>query len=946
MMTYAVHAQSQLISVSGKVTDSNTSEFIPFAHIFIQGTSIGTTTNLYGNFSLDVPSSLLSQELQVTCLGYKSTSFIFGESPQPILIKLEEDIIQLEEVVVKPETAENLMKEALLRIPDNYDTTARKHSGYYKMTSMLGNKTSNYIEAFLDIVKPSMSEIRRSKKGRKDSTRFREVRTIPSEVKDWKLKAMIDWESTPRQIENRDIVKQFMTEEKVYNEFMSLFDFQLENMVYIDGRRTYKINLAPKKNKRKAYWNGSIFLDEETKAFVKIDFVSTDNMFRTLKGQLNYKLMSSLYKVKYDQGEWKERISYKLTGDKWYFDEVNSSKQFLISSKKRSLSEVPVNVTVEYHTDSIRGNYVAPDSIIFLPYSKNWWENAEYIESLYDSVFWNEFDGGKRLEISSKESLEENNLDRSLGYQFTKLDTLQGTLTSLRTSYDVGFYHLDIEVLPEEEILKGSSLIRFKVVEPTNRIQVDLFSEMAIEKIEWRGQQLKFEREYNAVYVYFPKTLTKGSVDEIKVFYSGRPVDYDPAIPMYASFLWLEDDNGNPLIQAICQGYGASGWWPNKDHLSDEPDSAKVTVTVPADLEVISNGRLMNKTELDNKKTRFDWAVSYPINNYNITFNIGRYKHTTDQYVNGTSKLDLDYYMLQENDTDISVTTAIVKPMLKTFEKYFGPYPFPNDGFKLVESPHAMEHQSCVAIHSGYFYDADDSGIWSDMPADDIIYSIVLHESAHEWWGNSVSCTDNAELWLHEAFATYAEALFVEDHYGYAASQKYLNRMKKQVKNQMAIIGKPNVNHIHYEIGDMYTKGALTLNTLRNVIANDDLWFFILKGLQTEFRHQSITTLKLIAFVNKVTKTDYSYFFDQYLRYTDIPKLEMTYQEIEDKTYFKYRWLADVEGFAMPIKYAMADGDWEKIYPTNHWKQLQISDEHIDKISVNTEQFYVDTLVR
>ncbi len=259
------------------------------------------------------------------------------------------------------------------------------------MTSLLDGKNAKYTEAYLDIVKPTFREVKLSKKGRKDSTHFREVRTIPSEIKDWKLKAMIDWESTPRQIENRDIVKQFLTQ-RTYDEFMSLFDFELESMVYIDGRRNYKINLAPKKSKRNAYWNGSIFIDEETKAFVKIDFISSENMFRSLKRQLNYKLMSALYKVKYDQGQWKERVSYKLIGDKWYLNEVNSSKQFLISSKKRSLSEAPVDVTVEYKTDSARSNFIAPDSMVFLPYSKNWWENAEYIESLYDSAFWSDFD--------------------------------------------------------------------------------------------------------------------------------------------------------------------------------------------------------------------------------------------------------------------------------------------------------------------------------------------------------------------------------------------------------------------------------------------------------------------------------------------------------------------------------------------------------------------------
>lgn len=927
------------VVISGKVVDRQTSEEIPFAHIFVAGTEVGTTSNLYGNFSIKVPESALTSGFQVTCLGYQPYSFQLSDSQtQPLLIKLNEDVIRLEEVVIKPETAENIMKEALQRIPYNYDTSAHKLSGYYKMSSLLEDKNAKYTEAYIDIVKPTFSEVKQSKQSRKDSTHFREVRTIPSEVSDWKLKAMIDWESTPRRIENRDIVKQFLNQ-KTYDEFMSLFDFELESMVYIDGRRSYKINLIPKKNKRKAYWNGSIFIDEETKAFAKVDFVSTENMFRSLKAQLNYKLMSSLYNVKYDQGEWKERISYKLVGDKWYFNEVNSSKQFLISSKKRSLSEAPVDVTVEYKTDSVRSNYIAQDSMIFLPYSKNWWENAEYIESLYDSVFWTEFDDIHQLEIASPKPSSYNKEGNNVGYQFTKLDTLQGTLTPLRSSYDVGFYHLDVEVFPKEEVLKGSSLIRFNVVKPTNQIQIDLYSEMKIDRIEWRGQNLSFEREYNAVYINFRERLKSGSIEEVQVFYAGRPVDYDPNIPLYASFLWLEDDSGNPWLQAICQGYGASGWWPNKDHLSDEPDSARISITVPADLDVVSNGRLLAKNNLGDTKTRFDWAVSYPINNYNLTFNVGKYKVIKDMYENGTSQLDLEYHLLEENDTDVTITTAVVKPMLQTFEKYFGPYPFPKDGFKIVESPHAMEHQSCVAIHSGYFYDADDSGIWSDLSEEDINYSIVLHESAHEWWGNNVSCTDNAELWIHEAFATYAEALFVEDHYGYEAGQRYLNAMKGQVLNRYPILGKPGVNHIHYDITDMYTKGALMLNTLRHVLDDDKVWFAILKDIQIDFKYQNITSEQIINYINQKTEMDLGYFFDQYLNVTGLPRLEMERVMVMGVSTIKFRWVNTPTGFKMPIDY-LSNGQKKRLYPTTEWNKLAV--DRMYEVEINTDQFLIE----
>lgn len=862
--------------ISGKVVDQSTSEPIPFAHVFIQGTSVGTITNLYGNFSLDVPLSLVAQELQVTCLGYKSSNFELSESNESIiLIHLEEDIIQLDEVVITPETAENLMKKAFAKIYDNYDTTDIIFRGYYRMESKLDTFLVRSIESVLDIYKPKLDIKKSYKFLPSDSIYISELHAQAGKQIDFKLKAMVDWENTPYLLSYRDFVREFTYVDNSQEGMLDRYNFKVENMILLQGRQTYVISVTPKKGKNKTFWAGEIFLDEETLAFSKIDVSSTPKMFKKMKRGLAYKLQSKINKVSYDSGEWKESINYVYKDGKWYFSSVNSSKVFLISSKKRGMVRIPATATVEYKTSDVSRSKYVYDSTKYLPKrSEGYWKVERFMEAQYDSVFWNEFDKNNGPEGSINQPDFKENQERRYDYQFTKLDTLQGTLTPFRTSYDVGFYHLDVEVLPEEEILKGSSLIRFKVVEPTDRIQIDLYSEMKIDKIEWRDQSLDFGREYNAVYVNFPKTMNKGSVEEINVFYSGRPVDYDPNIPMYASFLWLEDEAGDPWLQAICQGYGASGWWPNKDHLSDEPDSVRISVTVPQELDVVSNGRLISKKEVLGNKTRFDWAISYPINNYNMTFNIGKYNVTKDTYDNGTSKLDLEYHLLRENDTDVSVTTAIVKPMLQTFEKYFGPYPFPKDGFKLVESPHAMEHQSCVAIHSGYFYDADESGIWSDMPEDDINYSIVLHESAHEWWGNSVSCADNAELWIHEAFATYAESLFVEDHYGYEAGQRYVNAMKDQVLNRYPIQGKSGVNHIHYDITDMYTKGAIMLNELREQINNDEVWFSILKGIQRDYKYSSITTVQVIDYVNAKTSRSFDAFFDQWLYKTDVVVLE------------------------------------------------------------------------
>jgi aminopeptidase N len=482
------------------------------------------------------------------------------------------------------------------------------------------------------------------------------------------------------------------------------------------------------------------------------------------------------------------------------------------------------------------------------------------------------------------------------------------------------------------------------VMEPFKKMQVDLYSGMVIDSIIWRGKRVVYTREYNAVFLDLPKMLQTGSIERINVYYSGHPVDFDPSVPMYASFLWVEDGKANPWLQSICQGYGASGWWPNKDHLSDEPDSAAITITVPSGLNVVSNGRLRNKVLIGDRSTRYDWFVSYPINNYNLTLNVGDYKHFSGQHIGSTDTLDLDYYVLSDHIERAHRGFEIVEPMLKAYEKYFGPYPFPRDGFKLVETPHAMEHQSCVSI--GYEYLEGDGAFDFENDSLDFTaglsdFQIVLHESAHEWWGNSVSCKDNAELWIHESFATYAEALFVEEQYGYENSQAYLNAFKKQILNIDPIIGKFDVNHIHYDISDMYGKGALVLNTFRHVLNNDTLWFDILRGIQSTFQYQIVTTTDIIYYINSKTGKDYTYFFDQYLRFTDIPQLEIQFENRNGKEFLNYRWHADVAGFTMPVQYKLNSQQTDYLFPTLRWQNIELTNANRDSFTINEDQFYI-----
>lgn len=864
---FSALAQTNTLGYQGKVVDEDSRQPITDLFIFLKNGSVTNVTNIRGEFLIRVPVSSKLDTLVFSHLGYSVLEVPLGIfdswkgvfSMTPTNLELAEV-----EITAKRITADDIMKKVADSRQKNFTSDFFKMEGYYKHQLTMDNKEIAFIEVALDLVDDDFQTYKYKNGIAQETVILNGIRKNINEQNEYKYAIGT--------LESKDYLNNMLIINRPRRGFKG-FQYRLDTTLFYGGNLTYLVGATLEGGDPvESFWEFKIFVNADDFAIVRMESVmrTAEYNIEAFDRQVNDTLvnrpqgLSRILEFRKMSGFYYP-IYYRMTGK----EKLDNLKDSTSRSYEYDNELLLFNLSQDYSgyekSKRIKTNRI-DDKFDDLKFDSTFWANYNYKKLPAN-------EGIKESLVDSHEEVQ-SEYTRIGGYQFTKLDTLQGALTPLRTSYDVGYYHLDVEVFPEEEILKGSSFIRFKVLKSTNRIQIDLYSEMRIEKIEWRDQQLNFEREYNAVYIDFPRTLGEGSVDEIKVFYSGRPVDYDPNIPMYASFLWLEDGSGNPLLQAICQGYGASGWWPNKDHLSDEPDSARISITVPADLDVVSNGRLLAKTNTSDNKTRYDWAVSYPINNYNLTFNVGKYKVTKDTYDNGTGQLDLEYHLLEENDTDVAVTTAVVKPMLKTFEKYFGPYPFPKDGFKIVESPHAMEHQSCVAIHSDYFYDADDSGIWSDLPEDDINYSVVLHESAHEWWGNNVSCTDNAELWIHEAFATYAEALFVEDHYGYEAGQRYINAMKHQVLNQYPIQGKSGVNHIHYDITDMYTKGAIMLNELRRRIDNDEIWFSILKGIQQDFRYSSITTTQVIDYINIKTGRNLDDFFDQWLYKTDAVVIE------------------------------------------------------------------------
>jgi aminopeptidase N len=521
----------------------------------------------------------------------------------------------------------------------------------------------------------------------------------------------------------------------------------------------------------------------------------------------------------------------------------------------------------------------------------------------------------------------------------TRADSLRGMLSPERICYDVKYYHLDVRIDPRDSTLRGSNDIVFEAVTPFRRMQVDLFEDMKVNSITLEGHRskLRYTREGNAFFVEFDEELKAGFRYTLGIHYSGRPL-VAKMPPWQGGFSWDRDSAGNPLVTVTCQGTGASLWWPNKDHQADEPDSMLISITVPPGLQDISNGRLRSAKALEDGWTRFDWFVSYPINNYNVTVNIGKYAHFSEVY-EGAGPLTLDYYVLPQNLEKAKIHFAQVKTMLACFEQAFGPYPFYRDGYKLVECSHTgMEHQSAVAYGNWYLGGyrgraSSEAGLKFDF--------IIVHESAHEWWGNCVTAIDVADMWIHESFGAYAEALYVECQSGYPEALKYINGKKPNVGNRAPIVGIFNVNREGSP--DMYDKGQLVLNTLRSVINNDSLWFTVLRGIMTRFRMQTVTGEEIIDFVRKQTGTDYGYFFDQYLRFPKIPVLEVATSKKGEQVTARYRWVADVKGFAMPIRVTKGKGEWGWITPTTEWQTMSLTGLLPEEFAAEKDRFYIDT---
>ena len=513
----------------------------------------------------------------------------------------------------------------------------------------------------------------------------------------------------------------------------------------------------------------------------------------------------------------------------------------------------------------------------------------------------------------------------------TRQDTLRGSITPERSWWDLTYYHLDIKVEPDKKFISGSNTVGYKVLKSNKTMQIDLQEPMKIISVEANGKSLNFNREGNAYFIELKHKQKKNDINYVEINYEGYPKEAIRA-PWDGGLSWKKDDNDNHFIATSCQGLGASVWWPNKDHMYDEVDSMLISVNVPKNLTNVSNGRLKKVTEHKNGTKTFDWFVSNPINNYGVNINIGDYVSFSEIYKGEKGDLDIDNYVLSYNLEKAKEQFKQVPMMIEAFEHWFGPYPFYEDSFKMVEVPYlGMEHQSSITYGNKYqngYLGRDLSGSGWGLKFD----YIIIHEGGHEWFANNITYKDVADMWVHEGFTCYSENLYVDYFFGKEASAEYVIGTRRGISNKKPIIGQYDVNR--EGSSDMYSKGANLLHTIRQLANDDEVWRQTLRGLNREFYHSTVTTREIEEYISKSIGMDLSKIFDQYLRDYRVPVFE--YEIIDGE--LNYRWNNVIDGFDMPLE-VIIDGKNMELYPISEFKQIPIKNLYIKA----DEDYYVFT---
>jgi aminopeptidase N len=519
-----------------------------------------------------------------------------------------------------------------------------------------------------------------------------------------------------------------------------------------------------------------------------------------------------------------------------------------------------------------------------------------------------------------KQFYKNQTVNPALGYRpsYTRADSLRGSLRPERTCFDVYFYDLRVKIIPKGKKIEGRNNIYFHIKKPSRVIQIDLFDNYRINSIVWNGNKLRYKREYNALFIEFPQILQVGEDHIISLTYKGKP-PVAPNPPWDGGFVWDRDENNDLWLGVACEHLGASSWWPNKDHLSDKPDSMLINLQIPKDYQAVSNGNLREIINLDQNYNEFKWFVSYPINNYNVTFYVGKYVSFSDTLISGKDTVRFDYNVLNYNLDKAKEHFKQTLDIIAFYNRAFGIYPFQRDGLALVESPYeGMEHQSAIAY--GNKYDNANANAYRNQKYD----FIIVHEVAHEWWGNSVTAADMADIWIHEGFATYAEYMFIEDKFGKDEYLYELTDKSGYIFNFWPMVQNRNVNENSLAGNDVYNKGAMMLHCLRCCISNDSLFFNIIRDFCIQNRYGTVTSDDFIRFVNQKTNSDYTPFFRKYLYDTQLPVLSYEYTHEDDNLVIKYRWIGVENGFFMPLCIETDDKESIRLVATTNWQEIII----------------------
>tara|TARA_Y100000816_G_scaffold291135_1_gene281576 strand:+ start:793 stop:2448 length:1656 start_codon:yes stop_codon:yes gene_type:complete len=515
--------------------------------------------------------------------------------------------------------------------------------------------------------------------------------------------------------------------------------------------------------------------------------------------------------------------------------------------------------------------------------------------------------------------------------ELTPNNFLIGNLNENRSSYRVSFYDINIDFDIENKSLNGFVTIKAESMRDLNQLQLDLAENLNIKKIIHKNRNITFSREFDAVLIDFKSTIKKGNFFDFTVYYYGSPQSADNP-PWDGGFTWSKDKDGRDWIAVSCEGEGARIWWPNKDHITAEGDSVRMVYTVPSNMFAVGNGKLKSISK-NGEKSSYEWFVRNPINNYNISVQIGNYVAVQDTFIKGDVIHYMDHYVLDYNKELASNYFPQSKEVIRFYEKYFGDYQWYDDGFKLIEVPYlGMEHQSAVTYGNGFsLYNGVRSKSW---PMYGVIDPLIIHETGHEWFGNSVTASDPTHIWIHEGLQVYSEAIFFEDKFdSYEVGVHYLNTLKNRIVNEIPIVGFENENHwaLH---GDTYMKGAWVMHTLRSVIDNDKIWFEILRDFMQENAKGFANTKDFFRKVNEKTNSDYWYFAQQYFYTPNQPVFK--YYQTEKEFYFKWDNVND--NFIMPID-LLVNGKKKRIYPKKEYQKFDIK-KH-SQIEAMDWRFYI-----